>query len=170
MSCLTFFPACCIAANKPQLTVEHARKLINTHQFNNEPFRVLLASLGSGLNSTDAFLASTLSKHLLRELKFFDAAHKNPDALKWNGTNKRYGFPTGTSKEEEFDDDGPAVGAEGPAGSEGHHNPALPIIQPRLPTKANPIGVTLYGQICLSARSYQSALCKFPIRPSPKLC
>ena len=81
--------------------VEQARKLVNTHQFNNEPLRILLASLSSGLRATDAFLASTLAKHMLRELKSSDAALKNPDSLRWNPIFKRYGAG---SKTEEDDD------------------------------------------------------------------
>ena len=30
---------------------------------------------------------------------------------------------------------------------------------PRLPVKENPVGVAVYGQICLAAKSYQSAIC-----------
>lgn len=110
----------------------------------------MLASLSSGLRNTDAFLASTLSKHLLREVRSNDAALKNPETLKWNPILKRYGV--GGSKTEEDEDDG----AADPTNIVQDVND---VQRPRLPTKESPIGVALYGQICLAAKSYQSALC-----------
>ncbi|KAH8105152.1 hypothetical protein BXZ70DRAFT_1004680 [Cristinia sonorae] len=98
---------CAIHGNRFAIVVEQARKLINAHQFNNEPFHILLASLGHGMHATDAFHASTFSKHLLRELKSVDAACRNKDALKWNNVTKRYA-PIGAKVEE--DDDGDHVG------------------------------------------------------------
>lgn len=120
---------------------------MNTHQFNNEPFRILLASLASGYQATDGFLASTLSKHLLRELKASDTALKNPESLRWNPVLKRYGTNA------KADDDDEADGAE--------HVPEGES-RPKLPSKENPIGVAVYGQICLAAKSYQSAICESP--------
>lgn len=35
--------------------------------------------------------------------------------------------------------------------------------QSRLPTKENPVCVAIYGQICLAAKSYQSALCELSL-------
>ena len=90
-------------------------------------------------------------------MKSGDAALKNPDVLKWNGTTKRYGLSgSGVKVEDDDDEEEPIVpstsGNNGPGTSE----------KPKLPTKENPIGVTVYGQICLAAKSYQSALCKLP--------
>ncbi len=141
--------------------MEQCRKLINTHQFNNEPYRILLASLGNGPHATDAFLASTLSKHLLRELRSGDAALKNPGALKWNGTTKRFGLSgSGLKVEDDDEEEPPAPSASGGSG-------LTAAEQPKLPTKENPIGVAVYGQICLAAKSYQSALCEFFSRRVP---
>ena len=138
--------------------MEQSRKLINSHQYNNEPYRLLLASLNSGLRNTDAFLASTLTKHLLRDIKGGDTALKNPEVLRWNPILKRYGVG---AKVEEDDEDGgnaePTVPTDGDGAS-----------KPRLPTKENPVGVALYGQICLAAKSYQSALCTRPLHLRPE--
>ncbi|EMD31266.1 hypothetical protein CERSUDRAFT_145423 [Gelatoporia subvermispora B] len=142
--------ACSIHARKFNVVVDSARKLVSAHQFNNEPLRVLLASLGSGLQATDAFLVSTLSKHLLRELKVADAVVKNRDAVRWNTTLKRYGLPGGSSKADEGDD---ALDDE-PVGTKDDSTGAGAFV----PTKDNPISVALYGQLCLASRSYQSAL------------
>ncbi|TCD69113.1 transcription factor TFIIIC subunit tfc4 [Steccherinum ochraceum] len=144
---------CAIHGDRYPVAVEQARKLVNTHQFNNEPFRILLASLGHGMHATDAFLASTLSKHLLRELKTSDMAFRDKDSLKWNNVTKRYAPVTpGKAKDEDDDDD---VGGDAPdePGKE-----AQQFVKPKIPTKQNPMGVAVYGQICLAARSYQSAL------------
>ena len=85
--------------------MEQSRKLINAYQFNNEPLRILLASLGNGLRATDAFLASTLSKHLLREIKLADAALKKPDAVRWNTTLRRYGLGTNKGDDDDVDEE-----------------------------------------------------------------
>ena len=145
--------ACSVGAGQYDVVVEQSRKLINTHQFNNEPFRILLASLASGYRATDSFLASTLSKHLLRELRAYDTAVKSPESLRWNPTLHR--FSVAGAKAE--DDDAAESAGDAPEGER----------RVRLPSKENPIGVALYGQICLAAKSYQSAICKFPPRCAP---
>ncbi|KAF8631751.1 hypothetical protein AX15_002207 [Amanita polypyramis BW_CC] len=155
---------CAIHAERHTVVVEHARKLITTHQFNNEPFRILLASLSSGLRATDAFITSTLQKHLFREMKMADAAVKNPELLRWNPVNKRYALATqgkspgtgggGVGGEEEDvgeDDVDDVATGTGSIGGE-------VVGAPKIPTKHNPIIVTIYGQICIAARSYQSAI------------
>lgn len=154
ISCVdsTLAAACSVTAGRHDIVVEQSRKLVNAHQFNNEPFRILLASLASGYHATDGFLASTLSKHMLRELRAYDMALKNPDALRWNPTLKRFG--AGTKAEE--DDDADVLDGANREESESGGGGA-----PGLPSKENPIGVAIYGQICLAAKSYQSAICKY---------
>ncbi|RDX56401.1 TPR-like protein [Lentinus brumalis] len=138
---------CAIHADQYITVVEQARKLINAHQFNNEPLRVLVSSLGSGLRATDAFLVSTLSKHLLRECRLADAAVREPDSLRFNNAQRRWNFPgsSGKADPDEEDED-----VEAPAVAE--------VEKSRLPTKPNPVNVATYGQILLAAKSYQSAL------------
>ncbi|RPD58991.1 TPR-like protein [Lentinus tigrinus ALCF2SS1-7] len=138
---------CAIHADQFMTVVEQARKLINGHQFNNEPLRVLISSLGSGLHATDAFLVSTLSKHLLRECRLADAAVNDPGTLRFNNAQRRWNFP-GASGRPEADDEDEDV--ETPAVTE--------LEKSKLPTKPNPVNVAVYGQILLAARSYQSAL------------
>lgn len=135
------------------------------YQFNNEPLRILLASIASGLRPTDAFITSTLQKHLFREMKLADAAVKNPESLRWNPTNRRYAHTStgaGSAKAGEDgdvgEDDDMDVDAEG---DRAHHasTSAIPSDDLELPTKQNPVIVTIYGQICIAAKSYQSAIC-----------
>ncbi|KAG6864405.1 hypothetical protein C0991_009730 [Blastosporella zonata] len=143
--------ACAILDQRPTIVVEQARKLITVYQFNNEPQRILIAVLSSGLRPTDAFITSTLQKHLFREMKLADVAVRTPEVLRWNALNKRYA-PTATVKGE-ADDDADDVEL-GSAAAE-KDSKALEI-----PTKYNPILVAIYGQICIAAKSYQSAICE----------
>lgn len=129
------------------------------HQFHNDPMRIMMAALGSGLEPTDAFLASTFQKFLHREVKMFDAAVNNPDSLVWSIQGKRFsnksvGGAEGFEDDEDTDqeeDQKPSVGRK-----KKHRAPRLPEIA----TKPNPIVLALYGQVCLVAKSFQSALCK----------
>ncbi|KAF9039723.1 hypothetical protein BJ165DRAFT_1530781 [Panaeolus papilionaceus] len=67
-----------ILAERPDVVVEQVRQLIATHQLNNEPLRILLASLASDLKLTNSFITSTLQKHFFREMKLSDTSMKNP--------------------------------------------------------------------------------------------
>ncbi|KIJ64224.1 hypothetical protein HYDPIDRAFT_175610 [Hydnomerulius pinastri MD-312] len=149
---------CAIMVHNYAVAVEQCRKLINTYQFNNEPFRVLVSSLASGLRPTDSFISSTLQKHLLRELRLSVGGIKTPELLKWNNNSQRYHLITA----KDADDDDIAKGADaleedGDEGGDGVEpaNDKKPL---RLPTKNNPMPVALYGQLCLAAKSYQSAI------------
>ena len=154
--------ACAIAVENYVVVVEQCRKLINTYQFNNEPMRLLLSSLASGLRPTDSFISSTLQKHMLREVRLSDGAVKTPELLKWNNSSQRYHLGTVKS----VGDDEAIKGADAPeddaedAGDAADPTPTSDRKPLWLPTKNNPFPVTLYGQLCLAAKSYQSAICK----------
>lgn len=153
MSCSN--AACAIATRRYSVVVEQCRKLISTHQFNNEPFRIMLASLASGFRPTDSFIVSTLQKHLLRELKQNDIAVRSPELLKWTPSNRRYAV-TATRSEPDAED--PAEEDEDVLPDEN----ASPVEKPNVPhilTKQNPVTLVAYGQICTAAKSYQSAIC-----------
>jgi general transcription factor 3C polypeptide 3 (transcription factor C subunit 4) len=146
--------ACALHSKRYSVVVEQARKLINVHQFNNEPIRILFACLASGLQQTDAFIASPFQKHMLREVKFADLAVNHREQLKWNPHKRRYGASGGTKAADDDDDDA----GEDLGGGEGSQS--LTDL-PKPPTKPNPNILTLYGQFCITARSYQSAICMF---------
>ncbi|KAF8153752.1 hypothetical protein B0H34DRAFT_65394 [Crassisporium funariophilum] len=150
---------CAIAAERHDIVVEQVRKLITNNQFNNEPLRILMASLASGLRLTDAFITSTLQKHLFREMKLSDTAVKNPEILKWNRLNKRYAA-TGQSKSAEADEGGEDDADEQEHGSIDAELPSSndKSAPPDIPKKENPVIITIYGQICIAAKSYQSAI------------
>jgi general transcription factor 3C polypeptide 3 (transcription factor C subunit 4) len=143
--------ACACSANRPSAAVGHTRKIIVAHQFNNEPLRLLLAALGAGMNATDAFLSTTLQKHMLREIRTGETALEGGrDFLRWNPPSRRWvSVSGGVTKDEEDDDDAGIVlsAKEGP--EEGF-----------LPTKHNPVGFAVYGQMCSAGKSFQSAICE----------
>jgi general transcription factor 3C polypeptide 3 (transcription factor C subunit 4) len=146
--------ACAIHSRRHQVVVEQARKLINVHQFNNEPVRILLACLASGLHQTDAFIASPFQKHMLREVKFADLAINHREQLRWNPHKRRFGISGGSKTAEDDDDD---AGEEHAGDEESQQMMDLP----KPPTKPNPNILALYGQFCITAKSYQSAICMF---------
>ncbi|KAF9039747.1 hypothetical protein BJ165DRAFT_1530795 [Panaeolus papilionaceus] len=81
---------CSILAERPDVVVEQVRPLIMTHQLNNEPLRILLASLASVLKLTHSFITSTLQEYFFREMKLPDTSMKNLRILRWNGLNGQY--------------------------------------------------------------------------------
>ncbi|KAI6031287.1 hypothetical protein BKA83DRAFT_4198140 [Pisolithus microcarpus] len=148
---------CATSVGNYPVAVEQCRKLINTYQFNNEPFRILMSSLSGGLRATDSFISSTLQKHLFRELRLSDAVVRTPELLKWNSSSRRYNLSSTKTGE---DDDGTRGGdaLDEEVDDIGDADPSGDKRQPRLPTKNNPMPVTIYGQLCLAAKSYQSAI------------
>ena len=154
--------ACSIYVGNHASAVEQCRKLINTHQFNNEPLRILVSTLSSGLRATDSFISSTLQKHLFREVRLSDAAIRTPELLKWSSASRRYHLSStkgagevdvGTKGLDILDEDGEDAGD--------YAEPSDDKKPVRLPTKNNPMPVMVHGQLCLTAKSYQSALCEF---------
>ena len=118
--------------------------------------RLLCASLASGLHATDVFIVSTLQKALLREIKLADAAVHAREKVKFFPSGKRWGLPAGKGSKEDKEDNDEAEDGVGDAKG----------VASELPTKDNPLLVTIYGQISLAAKSYQSALCMFSFVPS----
>lgn len=154
--------AVAIAIRDYKAAVDHSRKLITAHQFKNEPLRILLASLSSGFVPTDSFITSTLQKHLFREMKLSDTAVKHPETLKWNPLNKRYA-PTGSKaiEQEQEEEDNDNVSRDVGASSTGALAPEAKSGTPPIPTAFNPVIITIYGQMCIAAKSYQSAICAY---------
>ena len=143
--------ACAIHARDYKAVVEHGRKIIFTYQFNNEPIRILLASLASGHRQLDAFVASAFQKAMLREVRFSDLACNHPEQIRWNPSKRRF-FSVSTTSKGEYDDEGEV---EDDTGADSNQ---MQIDAPNLPKKPNPLLVTMYGQSCTS---YQSAICTF---------
>lgn len=112
-----------------------------------------MACLASGLLQTDAFIASPFQKHMLREVKFADLAYHHKEQIKWNPHKRRYGaINAGKAAAEEDEDDA----AEDAVDSE---ETTIVSDVPKPPSKPNPNILALYGQFCITAKSYQSAIC-----------
>ena len=146
--------ACAIHARDYKAVVEHGRKIIFTYQFNNEPIRILLASLASGHRQLDAFVGSAFQKAMLREVRFSDLAFNHPEHIKWNSSKRRF-FNAAATTKSEYEDEGDG---EDDAGTDLNH---VQVNAPSLPKKPNPLLVTMYGQSCTS---YQSTICMFSAR------
>ncbi|GJJ15577.1 hypothetical protein Clacol_009855 [Clathrus columnatus] len=131
--------ACAIRVKAYDTVVSMCRKLINCHQFNNGPPRLLLACLASGMLSVDAFIDPRLQKHLSREVRLSHAVVDGKE-VKWNPHVRRYHL-TGADEGEEHED----------------MNTEQTTI-PDKPTKNNPVLICIYGQLCVAAKSYQSAI------------
>ncbi|KAF8209519.1 hypothetical protein K438DRAFT_1904162 [Mycena galopus ATCC 62051] len=148
---------CASAAGRFEGVVEQSRKLLMAHQFHNEPMRIMTAALGSGIKPTDAFLLSTLQKFLHREVKMFDAAVNDPDALIWSVQCKRFSMKSvggAEGFEDDEDEDEKQGGAEPTTRRKKPRAPRLPEIA----KKPNATVVGLYGLVCLVAKSFQSAM------------
>ncbi|KAJ7648353.1 TPR-like protein [Mycena polygramma] len=155
--------ACASAAGCFPVVVEQSRKLLMAHQFHNDPLRIMVSALGSGAQPTDAFLASTLQKFLHRELKMFDAAANNPESLVWSLQNKRFSTKSvGGAESEDEDEDEEQERAEDkerkPVIATGRRKRQRAPRLPEIAKAPNPIVLALYGQMCLVAKSFQSAM------------
>ena len=77
---------------------------------------------------------------------------------RWNWVTNRYALRDEKDEEEANDAD-----LKQPASKAKQR--ALQVEKPSLPTKTNPMHLTVYGMLCLCCKSYQSALCRFhPIK------
>ncbi|KAF7316423.1 hypothetical protein MIND_00161200 [Mycena indigotica] len=96
--------ACAIHAKQPAVVVEQFRKIMTAHQFNNEPLRIFLAGMASGVQMTDAFIVSPLQKALSREMRLSNMVATNPEEsqIKWLPKRKRFG--QSTTKQDDDDD------------------------------------------------------------------
>ncbi|KAJ7741412.1 hypothetical protein DFH07DRAFT_837995 [Mycena maculata] len=139
---------CAVSAQRFPAVVDNCRKLMVSYQFNNEPLRIFTAAMSSGLRATDSFIVSPLQKALYREMKLSYMTAKTPELVKWVQPMKRFSLPV--SKADDANDDEEAGGVEEVI--DGAH----PL--PDAARKNNPVITALYGQTCIAAKSYQSAI------------
>ncbi|KAJ7892735.1 TPR-like protein [Mycena olivaceomarginata] len=112
------------------------------------PLRVFIASLASGYRATDSFIHSPLTKLIHREMRMSHATVKTPELVHWNKQGKRFSIPESKMEEAADDDD-----ASEPDESVDDAHPL-----PDAARKPNPLITALYGQMCVSAKSFQSAI------------
>ncbi|KAJ7634784.1 TPR-like protein [Roridomyces roridus] len=142
---------CAISAKRYQSLIDHCRRMVHINQFNNEPLRLLLAALSSGLRATDAFILSPLQKALWREMKIWHLTCKSQDLVRYVPHLKRFSLLNG--KDDDEDEAGPA--------NEVTDAPSKKSAPPALPEsakKANPVIFAVYGQMSIAAKSYQTAI------------
>lgn len=140
------------------IVLEMFRKFMLTWQFNNEPIRLFLACLASGLPQADQFVTTTFQKFMLREMRTHAAAVEGN--VYWAPQMRRYTIHT-SATEKEADDaeaDGDLGAGDGDKGA------------PPRPTKNNPMISTVYGQSLCMAKSFQSAICRAPSFISVLMC
>jgi general transcription factor 3C polypeptide 3 (transcription factor C subunit 4) len=140
--------------------------------------RILQISLGTGLRATEAFVDSRLQKHLFREMRAHDGYVKDGRELKWYEVLGRYTLKGEKGDDEDEGEGGMKTRGQGKKGKqkeqekdqgEKKNKKMMAPEKPRLPTKLNPLHLIMYGMLCLSAKSYQSAICAFPLRIIPAL-
>ncbi|KAJ7359218.1 hypothetical protein DFH08DRAFT_686174 [Mycena albidolilacea] len=139
---------CAVADQRYTSILEHGRKIITSYQFCNEPLRIFIASLASGYRATDSFIHSPLTKLIHREMRMSHATVKTPELVHWNKQGKRFSIPESKMEEAADDDD-----ASEPDESVDDAHPL-----PDAARKPNPLITALYGQMCVSAKSFQSAI------------
>ncbi|KAJ7185699.1 hypothetical protein C8R46DRAFT_982456 [Mycena filopes] len=145
---------CASNAGRFHVVVEQARKLLAGHQFHNEPLRIMVAALGSGLGPSDAFLATTFQKYLHREVKMFNTAVNNPEALVWSVQGRRFSTKAVAGAQDWGDDE--ELDGEDEKKRDGRKTKRPPRL-PDIAKTPNPVVLALYGQVCLVAKSFQSA-------------
>ena len=95
---------------------------------------------------------------MLRELKTNDIAVKNPEQLKWAPASRRYALSTKVGVDDGAEEDDDIADDVDPNNEK--------VNAPRILSKHNPVTIAVYGQMCMAAKSYQSAICAFvPLLP-----
>ena len=156
--------ACAIRTRSYEKITENSRRLAQMHQFRPEPFLIMLASLGGGgQKAHTAWMSLQLQKFIHRELRISDDAVKGLK-LHWSNVNQRYtpvvrtglswrlGDDVGDEPDEEEGD-----GEDGSVGQSMVSEKGQEATRPKVASA--PLNA-LYGQHMLSAKAYQSALCK----------
>ncbi|KAG9007114.1 transcription factor TFIIIC subunit tfc4 [Tulasnella sp. 427] len=152
--------ACATVQRDYSCILEHARRLIFTHQFNNEPLRLYLACMGGGLHSVDTFIDTKHQKALRREIDYYKLITDGEDP-RWVGPRNRWVFNEKGGKQDE-DESLDEEQEEGATGAKRKSKVPTAIVganpSPSKATKDSPILLALYGQLSSCAKSYQSAL------------
>lgn len=184
-------PACAIRIKSYDRVVDHCKRIAQLHQFRMEPFLLILGALSAGgQKASAAFQVNHLQKYLHRDLEMHDDLVKGHKLVyskkngRWRpivttGVSRRLGdeddlhdegdddesetsaaramvrVPEETLNDEEERDANEEGEGDSAEVEEGYYNPR--------PTRFSPTLNALYGQCMLSAKAYQSALCRSPL-------
>ncbi|KIO19648.1 hypothetical protein M407DRAFT_30685 [Tulasnella calospora MUT 4182] len=139
--------------------LEHSRRLIFTHQFNNDPLRLYLACMGGGIHSIDTFIDTKYQKALRREIDYYKLITDGEEP-RWAAPRNRWVFnEKGGKQDEDESSDGEQDG--GASNKRKSKVPTAIVGANPSPSKAikdSPVLLALYGQLSSCAKSYQSAL------------
>ncbi|KAJ6571874.1 hypothetical protein B0H19DRAFT_1131683 [Mycena capillaripes] len=129
--------ACAVATERFSVVVEQFRQLRVSHQFNNEPLRIFLATMASGLRSTDAFLDDGLHKALGRAMKLCRIVTdpSAPEMTSGDSPSKRFfsSIPE-TEQGDELD------------------------VQTSRISRCSPVVMAVYAEMSILTKKYQSAI------------
>lgn len=143
-------------ARKFEVVLEMFRKLMLTNQFNNEPYRLFLAALSSGISQVDCFINHTLQKFLLREMRTHAAAVEGN--VTWATQQRRWSMVSSGERDVMESGEENGDGSDGSDRDKGKVK-GKDVEKPMKPTKNDPTLPTFYGQSLIMAKSYQSAIC-----------
>jgi general transcription factor 3C polypeptide 3 (transcription factor C subunit 4) len=131
----------------------------------------MLATLGGGMQAMESYIDSKFQKAALREVRLTEKSAQGLP-LRWSDKSFRYIYAPGNA--DAPGDDDPEV--EGEGGSDADNDGETGVLaggvgpgdkvarmapQPPRATKISPVMLAQYGQICLCARSFQSAIWEF---------
>lgn len=152
--------ACATVHRDYPAILEHSRRLIFTHQFNNDPLRLYLACMGGGIHSIDTFIDTKYQKALRREIDYYKLITEGEEP-RWAAPRNRWVFNDKGGKQ---DDEESSDGEQDEGGASNKKKSKVPTAvvganpSPSKATKDSPILLALYGQLSSCAKSYQSAL------------
>lgn len=145
-------PACAISACRFSVVVEQGKRIMASHRFNNEPLRILLAAVGSGLPSTDAFMYYPFQKVVCREMKYSPGiSNESPKRNTSPSTHSTFSMPETEGVNEE----------ESNVGQGDRIDKAVAHLFPEA-AHMNPVMTAAYAEMCNISKQYQSAICKDP--------
>ena len=168
---LTILSQACATVQRDYSAIqEHSRRLVFSHQFNNDPLRLYLACLGGGIYTVDTFIDTNFQKLMRREIDIYKLVASGADK-KWNPARNRWAVKEASHKESSAKaastNDSEEEGSEAESGkAKGGKKTQGSAIRaadpsPSSVTGESPILLALYGQLSSTSKSYQSALCQF---------
>lgn len=141
--------------------MEHSRRLIFTHQFNNDPLRLYLACMGGGIYTIDTFIDTNFQKLMHREIDIYRMVARGCPK-QWVPARNRWSVKEATARpgdDSEEEEEAPKPSKGGRKEPTATSSPSFTNPTPSMATKESPILLTLYGQISANSKSWQSALC-----------
>jgi len=184
---VTGYEACAAYTRNPHVIVEQCRLLAKANQYSNEIIRLTLACLDGGVLSADRYISSNFQKFSRRQLKLSPdtttvggsrkqsrrhvitadrrkAAGESKVVVKSRADLGDTDDSSSSESIEDMDSGLPSTGTEERRKS--RSNPEATDRDSSATTprnhviKVDPVALVHYAQICMGARSFQSAICE----------